>query len=74
MISVVCTCGAKMQAKDEKAGSSFDCPKCGQRLTVPQPAETIDELPVLKRRTSLPSCQRIRTPQALPQICTRLAA
>jgi len=52
MIQVECGCGAKMQAKDEKAGSSFDCPKCGKRLTVHQVAETLDELPVLKRRGS----------------------
>lgn len=35
MISVKCACGAKFNAKDDRAGKEFDCPKCGKRVRVP---------------------------------------
>lgn len=34
-ISVVCQCGAKLNAKDELAGRSVKCPKCSQLIKIP---------------------------------------
>ncbi len=34
-ISVVCQCGAKLNAKDEWAGKTLKCPKCSQPVKVP---------------------------------------
>ncbi len=34
-ISVVCQCGAKLNAKDELAGRSVKCPKCSQSIKIP---------------------------------------
>src|SRR5689334_18687841 len=35
---VECSCGARFRAKDELAGKSLPCPKCGQVLTIPAAA------------------------------------
>lgn len=34
-ISVVCQCGAKLNAKDELAGKAVKCPKCSQPIKIP---------------------------------------
>ena len=36
-ITLTCRCQARIQVKDELAGRSVKCPKCGEVLTVPQP-------------------------------------
>lgn len=36
-ISVVCQCGAKLNAKDELAGKAVKCPKCSQLVKIPAP-------------------------------------
>ena len=52
-ISFTCNCGAKLQAKDDKAGALIDCPKCGGRLAVPGGDDVGDlaDVPTLKRMT-----------------------
>jgi hypothetical protein len=54
MISVQCSCGAKYQAKESRAGKSFACQKCGNELIVPATSvgeadfdAADDELPAL---------------------------
>ncbi len=37
-ITFQCSCGAKIAAKTEQIGREFQCPKCSQRLVVPQPS------------------------------------
>ena len=34
-ISVACACGVRLKTKDENAGRSLRCPKCGQMIAVP---------------------------------------
>lgn len=52
-ISFSCNCGAKLQAKDDKAGALIECPKCGERLTIPSGDDAGDlaDVPTLKRMT-----------------------
>lgn len=52
-ISFTCNCGAKLQAKDDKAGALIDCPKCGGRLTIPGGDDSgeLADVPTLKRMT-----------------------
>lgn len=40
MIRLSCDCGAKFEAKEDRAGQSFDCTKCGARIHVPLPDES----------------------------------
>src|SRR5689334_12778347 len=46
MIRIQCTqCGAKLKAPDEAAGKTTNCPKCGTRISIPEPvydAEPVD--------------------------------
>ena len=35
-ITVQCTCGRHLKARDEFAGKRADCPHCGAELTVPK--------------------------------------
>jgi hypothetical protein len=47
-ISVVCECGAKLNAPDTSAGKRVKCPKCAAVLTVPAPEddfEMVDDEP-----------------------------
>jgi len=37
-ISVACPCGARLKTKDENAGRSLKCPKCGEPVRVPAAA------------------------------------
>ncbi len=37
-ISVTCTCGRQLQAKDEFAGRRTQCPDCGRELVIPGPS------------------------------------
>ena len=41
-ISLQCTCGKRYQAKDDHAGKTFRCKKCGASLLVPPPQEQPD--------------------------------
>ena len=38
-INVACRCGQRLSAKDELAGKTVKCPKCGQPVTVPKGME-----------------------------------
>src|SRR5262245_48489907 len=42
-ISVTCTCGKQLKAKDEHAGKKAKCPLCGASLTVPVPTPAADD-------------------------------
>ncbi len=44
-ISVICSCGARLKTKDENAGRSFNCPKCGQSLSVPAAGSAVKAKP-----------------------------
>lgn len=47
MIRVTCSgCGSKLNAKDELAGQTRKCPKCGQLIEIPKPAESPDTIAV----------------------------
>jgi hypothetical protein len=50
-IDVVCSCGKKFRADDHHAGRTFDCPVCGQSLTVPY-STTIPDLETEKPPSS----------------------
>src|SRR5688572_21428837 len=39
-ISVVCQCGAKLNAKEELAGKAVKCPKCSQPIKIPAAGTT----------------------------------
>lgn len=43
-IPVSCDCGAKLKAKDEHAGKRIRCPKCGESVSIPKPANDDDLL------------------------------
>src|SRR5438034_10143985 len=36
-ISVTCTCGKRLKAKDEMAGKRARCPACGNSVLIPDP-------------------------------------
>lgn len=49
MISVRCSCGTLLQARDEHAGRATRCPKCNQVLTLPGVEESVRPAPPAPR-------------------------
>src|SRR5262245_8066433 len=46
-ISVRCSCGTRLQVRDDLVGKRIKCPKCGQVLQTP-PAEPPEEITTLE--------------------------
>src|SRR5438128_11852728 len=46
MIRFACTCGKKLQARDELSGRRMKCPQCQRVLSIPEPRVEISPSPV----------------------------
>ena len=54
-ISVVCQCGAKLNAKDELAGKAVQCPKCSQLVKIPGPSAAKPTAPTAGAKPTSPA-------------------
>src|SRR5438067_12590152 len=57
-ITVSCSCGKQLRAKDESAGKKIRCPGCGSVLSVPAAEEEIleEEAPPVPAKPIVVSC------------------
>jgi hypothetical protein len=66
-ITVTCTCGQRLRAKDEDAGRRTKCPKCGGALVIPVPdSSTIEDI-VGSRDYQLPPEPEPTLPEVVEQ-------
>src|SRR5688572_12116225 len=62
-ISVTCACGTRLRARDESAGKTIRCPKCGAGIEVPTvPAE----VPAPEAADERPAASRPFAPRSVP--------
>jgi predicted RNA-binding Zn-ribbon protein involved in translation (DUF1610 family) len=78
-IAVTCSCGKKLQVKDELAGKRGKCPACGALLTIPQPpsspplAQLAPPLQSPPPRAT-PAATSLAPPKNAPFLCPRCSA